>query len=44
MAEVLTAVVDADPDSYVNAAPGWTPTLADPDGFGLSHLLTLAGG
>ena len=42
VAEVLTAVVDADPDSYVNVEPSWTPALADADGFGLGHLLLLA--
>lgn len=43
VAEVLTAILDADPDSYPNAAPGWTPTLphAGPD-FTLGDLLLVA--
>ena len=41
VAEVLTAVVDADPDSYADAEPGWAPTLGDGDGFTLGHLLLL---
>lgn len=42
VAEVLTAVVDSDPESYVNAEPDWTPTLAPAGRFGLGHLLLLA--
>lgn len=42
VAEVLTAVVAADPDSYVNAEPSWTPTLPHEGDFTLGDLLSFA--
>lgn len=43
VAEVLTAVVDADPGSYRNAGPGWSPTLPhDGADFTLGDLLQFA--
>ena len=43
VAEVLTAVVADDPDSYINAEPGWTPTLPHEGDFTLGDLLSVAG-
>jgi hypothetical protein len=40
VAEVLTGLIDADPESYRAVEPGWTPTLpARGRGFGLADLL-----
>jgi hypothetical protein len=42
VSDVLVGVIDADPESYVNAEPGWTPTLASAStGFDLGALLAL---
>ena len=48
VAEVLIGLMLADKDSYLVAAPGWTPTLPNSDGvqsgdFDLADLLKFAG-
>jgi hypothetical protein len=44
VAEVLLGLLRADPDSYLNADPSWTPTLPSRDGadFRLTDLLLFA--
>jgi hypothetical protein len=43
-AEVLTGLLHADPDSYVNAQPDWRPTLpAAGEAFRMTDFLTFAG-
>lgn len=43
VAGTLVSILDAEPASFRNAAPDWTPTLpAAGDGFGLADLLTLS--
>ncbi len=42
VAEVLTAVVERDPTSYLAVDPGWSPPTARDGEFGLGDLLTLA--
>lgn len=44
--ETIHAALLADPDSYVNQAPGgyrWQPTYGTPSRFGMDHLLAAAG-
>jgi hypothetical protein len=41
VAEVLTAVVERDPTSYLAVEPGWSPPTARDGEFGLGDLLTL---
>ncbi len=48
VAEVLLSLLDADPDSYRNASPTWTPELPPADGgvtgqFTMADLLVFAG-
>ncbi|HYO35965.1 MAG TPA: peroxidase family protein [Geodermatophilus sp.] len=42
VAEVLTAVVERDPTSYLAVEPGWSPPTARDGRFGLGDLLTLS--
>jgi hypothetical protein len=43
VAEVLTGLIDADPESYRSIEPDWTPTLPfRGDRFGLTDLLVPA--
>jgi hypothetical protein len=39
VAEVLCAVVENDPASYLSVDPRWTPTLPHDGSFTLGHLL-----
>jgi hypothetical protein len=45
VAEVLLGLLEADPGSYMNAEPGWRPTLpsAEPGEFGMADLVVFAG-
>ncbi|MGW0737008.1 peroxidase family protein [Streptomyces sp. NPDC002851] len=44
VAEVLTGLIDADPNSYRSVFPRWQPTLGDrPDRFEIADLLHIAG-
>ncbi len=45
VAEVLVALIDADPASYRAVAPGWQPTLlaARPGSFTVADMLRFAG-
>ena len=45
VAEVLLGIVAADPESYLAAEPGWTPTLPSAgERFGLRDILVPASG
>ena len=45
VAEVLIGLLDADPESYRNAEPGWRPVLpsTEPGRFTMGDLLVFAG-
>lgn len=45
VAEVLLGLLEADPGSYMNAEPGWRPTMpsAEPGEFGMADLVVFAG-
>jgi hypothetical protein len=42
VAEVLIGILDADPDSYRSADPGWNPTLPADGQFGIADLIAFA--